>query len=441
MAGPMRLLYICLAHCLAPIAFLREVWRATQHPRYRHGFAERFGFGSRTTPGTIWVHAVSVGEVQAIGPLLRRLQRDWPARPLVVTASTATGRERAVTLYAGIADVRYLPYDIPLSVGRFLGQVQPAVGVVLETELWPTLLTACRRRGVPLIVASARLSERSARRYGAVPRWSASLLGGAGLWVAAQTEADRDRFLRLGAAAARTSVCGNIKFDQAVPDGLLTTAAQFRAQWGDDRPVWVAGSTHAGEEQVVLAAHREVLTAFPGALLVLAPRHPPRFDAVATLIRRAGFAVERRTTSATAVSLDVPVLLLDTLGELWAAYAVADMAFVGGSLVPIGGHNLLEPLSVRCPTLTGPSHHNDARTAQLLLDAGAVRQVESAHALAMAVVERLSNPASAAPGLLAAAHVLAQNRGATGRLAATIAGLIPRPDPVSAPTPDGPEAR
>jgi 3-deoxy-D-manno-octulosonic-acid transferase len=355
---------------------------------------------------------------------------------LVVTASTATGRERAAALYGQIADIRYLPYDLPFSVRRFLNRVQPCVGVILETELWPTLLEACAARGIPLLVASARVSERSMQRYQKVGRWLAKLLGAPLVHIAAQTDADRDRFIRLGAAPDRTTVSGNLKFDQMPPPDRLDAAAAWRARWGAQRPVWVAGSTHEGEEAQVLAAHRQVLAQAPDALLVLAPRHPPRFDRVAALIEGEGCALARRSTGVDPVPEAASVLLLDTLGELVAVYGAAQIAFVGGSLVPIGGHNLLEPLSVQCPTLTGPSNCNDERTARLLLDAGAVQQVEDSASLARAVLARFKAPVTAQAALKAAEQVLSANRGAVDRVLAQLAPLLPT-RPVSAPTPDG----
>jgi 3-deoxy-D-manno-octulosonic-acid transferase len=234
-------------------------------------------------------------------------------------------------------------------------------------------------------------------------------------------------------------VSGNLKFDQMLPPDRLSEAATWRARWGVQRPVWVAGSTHEGEEAHVLAAHRQVLAQVPDALLVLAPRHPPRFDRVAALIEGEGCALVRRSTGVDPIPEAASVLLLDTLGELVAVYGAAQIAFVGGSLVPIGGHNLLEPLSVQCPTLTGPSNRNDERTARLLLDAGAVQQVEDSASLACAVLARFKAPEAAQAALKAAQHVLSANRGAVDRVLAQLSPLLPTRS-VSAPTPGGPAA-
>ncbi len=423
----MRLLYLCLAHCLLPIAFLRELWRAFRHPEYRAGLTARLGCGARLAPGALWVHAVSVGEVQAAGPLLRRLAAEYPARPLVLTVATATGRVRALVLYGSIAQVRYLPYDVPVCVWRFLDRVTPTVGVILETELWPTLYRACERRQIPLLVASARLSERSVRRYRRMPRFTAQLLGAPHVSVAAQTATDAARFQALGAVPARTCVVGNVKYDQSVPVAERAQASARRATLGIGRPIWVAGSTHEGEESVVLEAHRTVLARFPNALLVLAPRHPPRFETVAQWLGHSGLSFVRRS-QATEVSPQAAVFLLDTLGELVGYYAAADIAFVGGSLVPIGGHNLLEPLSVQCPVLPGPSTENDAATAAWLVAAGALRTVVDATTLAEAVIARCTDPAAGRVAVAAGMAVLDANRGAVERVLATLRPLIGRAD-------------
>jgi 3-deoxy-D-manno-octulosonic-acid transferase len=433
MAGSMRLLYLCIGHCLAPIAFLRELWRAARQPAYRPRLGTRLGFGATVPPGSIWIHAVSVGEVQAAGPLLRRLAAAYPTRPLVLTASTATGRQRAAALYGTTADVRYLPYDLPGCVNRFLDRVSPAVGVILETELWPTLFGACRRRGIPLCVVSARLSERSVRRYRRVAPFVAQLLGTPRVYIAAQTETDRDRFVALGARVAQTIVCGNVKYDQRLPADLPAIAASRRTELGRQRPVWVAGSTHEGEEVQVLAAHRLLLQRDPTLLLVLAPRHPPRFDGVADLLDRQGFRSVRRTSGAANVPATAEVLLLDTLGELVVHYAAANAAFVGGSLVPIGGHNLLEPLAAGCPACTGPSNHNDARTAQLLCDAGAVEVVADAGSLAAAIHRFLAEPQSGQERLRAAEAILTANQGAVDRVFEQLRPLLEPGEPISGP--------
>jgi 3-deoxy-D-manno-octulosonic-acid transferase len=331
----------------------------------------------------------------------------------------------AVSLYGRLAEVRYLPYDLPGCVRRFLDRVEPGVGIILETELWPTLYRACGRRGVPLLIASARLSQRSVRRYEKFPHFVAAVVGASHVSVAAQSAEDAENFIRLGANPARTSVSGNIKYDQTAPAGTRADAVIRRAELGADRPVWVAGSTHEGEEDVVLDAHRRVRAQMPNALLVLAPRHPPRFEVVAQRLQRAGWDYQRRTDRR-APSKQTSVLLLDTLGELVGYYAASDVAFVGGSLVPIGGHNLLEPLIVGCPVLTGPSTGNDASTAQLLASAGATRTVTDTASLAEAVLSAIAHEEVRHMAVAAGVRVLDTNRGAVERVCAVLRPLVGR---------------
>jgi 3-deoxy-D-manno-octulosonic-acid transferase len=368
---------------------------------------------------------VSVGEVVAAGPVLRRLAADYPQRRLLLTTSTATGRRQALALYGRLADIRYLPYDLPGCVRRFLRRAQPQIGIILETEIWPTLYQACGRRDIPLVIASARLSERSVRRF----QWARGLvrdvLSAPHVHVMAQSADDAARFIALGANPTRTGVCGNVKYDQMVDPAVLSAAGDLRRLLGSERPVWVAGSTHDGEEIAVLDAHRRVRAECPSALLVLAPRHPPRFEAVAQLLERSGMTYVRRTEHPS-VTVETDVLLLDTLGELVRYYAAADLSFVGGSLVPIGGHNLLEPLSVRCAVLTGPSNSNDAPTARLLRAVGAIDVVSDAAELARAVTERFGNAAISRKAVDAGTTVLDANRGAVDRLCQTLRPLIDR---------------
>jgi 3-deoxy-D-manno-octulosonic-acid transferase len=419
----MRLLYLCLGYCLSPIAFFREVWRAARQPEYRSGLFGRLGFGEALVPGSLWVHAVSVGEVQAAGVLLRRLRSEFPDRRLLLTTSTATGRRQASTQHGHLAQVRYLPYDLPGCVNRFLDRARPAAGVILETELWPTLYRACGRRGIPLLVASARLSERSVSRYRRFAGFVSSVVGAAHVWIAAQSTEDVARFVQIGADPDRTSVCGNIKYDQVAPSNALNTREERRDALGRHRPVWVAGSTHEGEERAALAAHRRIRETYPDALLVLAPRHPPRFESVADLLKGTGWSFQR-WTAGPHVPAEVGVLLLDTIGELVSYYAAASAAFVGGSLVPIGGHNLLEPFLVGCPVVTGPSHSNDKATARLLTAAGAVQTVTDADALAQAVLGLWADPAASERAVSAAAAVLVANRGAVDQVCSTLHAVM-----------------
>jgi 3-deoxy-D-manno-octulosonic-acid transferase len=359
---------------------------------YLPRFGERLGLGAWQGTSGIWVHAVSVGEVQAAAPLVRALRQRHPQLPLVVTTFTPTGNARARALFAGQAQVRYVPFDLPCAVRRFLARVQPRIAVILETELWPGLYHECARLHIPVLLASARLSARSSARY----RRFSGLFGpmlAHNVVVAAQEPSDAERFVGLGADARATHVTGNVKFDLEVQSGTRERGAQLRQQYAPGRPVWVAGSTHEGEEEAVLTAHREVRKGFPDALLILAPRHPPRFAGVAALIEQQGLACVRRSRADTRGAGRAQVLLLDTLGELMDFYACADIAFLGGSLVPIGGHNLLEPAALGVPILTGPSYFNAAEIGRLLITRGAAIVIHDGAELGARVSALLADPA------------------------------------------------
>ncbi len=391
----MRLLYLLAIYLAAPLVSAVFLWRGLRDRSYWRDFRERFGFGAWLAPHGVWLHAVSVGEVQACAPLVSALSRHHPGLPLTVTTFTPTGSARARALFGNLATVRYLPYDLPGAVRRFFRRVQPRLAVIFETELWPNLYRECARRRVPLVLASARISARSVSRYQRLGALFRDTLAHTAL-VAAQGSADAERFRALGADPAATHVTGNIKFDFELPAGIAARGAQLRADYARDRPLWVAGSTHGGiEEQAVLAAQQRVREAHPGTLLVLAPRHPPRFDEVAQSLRASGIGFLRRSQAATAASEPgCAVLLLDSLGELLDFYAAADVAFVGGSLVPIGGHNLLEPAALGVPILTGPDNSNSDEIARLLIARGAAEVVHDGAELGARVSALLAEPAA-----------------------------------------------
>jgi 3-deoxy-D-manno-octulosonic-acid transferase len=417
----LRTLYICLGYCFAPLAAGLALWRALRAGEDWRALRERFGFGVAPPAGAIWVHAVSVGEVQLAAALVRELRRRYPERALLVTTATPTGRRRALEAFGAEAAVRYLPYDLPDAVARFLGRARPALALILETELWPNLYRECWRRGIPVLLANARLSPASVRRY----RWLRGLIAEtlAGVTVAAQSAADAARFRELGAAPERVHEAGNLKFDVAVLPAVAREGAALRAALGAKRPVWVAGSTHAGEEEQLLDAHRLLGERVADALLVLAPRHPPRFEAVAALLGRRGVRFRRRTERLPPEP-GTPVLLVDTLGELPAFYAAADVAFVGGSLVPVGGHNLVEPAALGRALLSGPATFNAEAVARLLREAGALEIVADSSALAARLAALLTDPAARARAGDRGLAVVAANRGALAKVLALAAPLL-----------------
>ena len=409
----MRRLYTLLLYLALPWVSLVVLLRGLRDREYWRGWGERFGAGPMGHGGGVWVHAVSVGEVQAAVILIEALRARDSTLELALTCATPTGRTRAAALLPGVA-VSYAPYDLPGSVRRFLKRSRPRLLIVLETELWPNLLFEVWRAGVPTVIASARVSERSTLRYRRFPSLLQDALA-ANVWIGAQSSADAQRFALLGVPPARLRVLGNIKFDRSVAADLPQRGAALRARYASGRPVWLAGSTHPGEEQQVLQAHQRLRQQLPDALLVLAPRHPQRFEAVADSIAASGLSFVRRSRPAETVAGSA-VVLLDTLGELMEFYAATDVAYVGGSLVPVGGHNLLEPAALGVPIVTGPHQFNSPQIARSMADAHAVTIVHSAQELADAVIRLLRDPAAREAQGAAARAVIDANRGALSRV-------------------------
>lgn len=407
-----RALYSALWPLLTPWIkrYLRR--RAKQAPAYLEHWDERFGQAIR--PGCaapIWIHAVSVGETRAALPLVQALRARWPDAPLLMTQMTPTGRATAQSLYPD-AEVRYLPYDRQAGVDAFLNAYQPRFGILMETELWPNLIHGCAERGIALFLANARLSAKSFagyRKIGGLIRPALGALRG----VAAQSDPDAARLRALG--AREVVVCGNTKFDCTPPPAQRALGQTFRARVGG-RPVLVCGSTREGEERLLLEAWR---LQDSDALLVIVPRHPERFDAVATLATQLGLATQRRSDQQ-AVAPATRVWVGDSMGELFAYYALADVAFVGGSLVPLGGQNLIEPASLGVPVLFGPSMFNFAQASELALEAGAARQVADAPVL-VAEALALLNDAERRQQMQAAALAFTRaHQGACERIVAYV---------------------
>lgn len=424
----MRFLYNLAIYLAAIPGLALQFWRNRRIPGRRARLAERLGFGSFLAGPTIWIHAVSVGEMQAAAPLVRALLVRYPQYPVVLSTLTPTGADRARQLFGEAVLVRYVPIDLPGAVRRFFDRVRPRLALILETELWPNLYAECGRRDVPLVLASARISPRSVGSYRRlVPLFRQTLSHG--IIIAAQSERDAARFLSIGAAAERTHVTGNIKFDFELPAVVTGQGRDWRRAHAPQRPVWVAGSTHEGEEALVLDAHRQVREKLPAALLVLVPRHTQRFAPVRELLARRGETSVNRSDEA-AIGLEVGVLLGDTMGDLMTFYAGADVAFVGGSLVPVGGHNLLEPAAVGCPVLTGPHCFNADAVLRLLVEAGAARVVRDSRGLARQVIGLLGSDVERQSMGAAGRRVLDENRGSLGRLLRLMEPLL---------EPDGPD--
>jgi len=419
-----RLLYTLLLHLALPLIALRLALRARKAPAYARRINERFSLGlPAMKPGGIWVHAVSVGESIAAAPMIRALQARYPDLPITVTCMTPTGSERIQAMFGSSVQHCYLPYDLPWAAARFLDRVQPRLGVVMETELWPNHIHQCAKRGIPVALANARLSERSARGYARFGKLTAPMLAELSL-IAVQTQPEAQRFLDLGARPDCVEVTGSIKFDLRIDAELLQRAVELRRQWqAEQRPVWIAASTHAGEDEIVLAAHHRLLETQPDALLILVPRHPERFNSVNELCISRGLTTRRRATGE-AVQAGDQVLLGDTMGELLFLYALADIAFVGGSLVANGGHNLLEPAALSKPVLSGPHLFNFLEIAAQLRDAGALSEVENAEQLADRVATLLNEPDEMQRMSHAGLSVLKANQGALDRLLEGLSRLM-----------------
>ena len=419
----MRAFYLFLSYVLAPLVVPILVWKAMRNPAYLDRWEERFGFGrSHTERRSIWIHAVSVGEVVAASTMVRRLREAYPDVPVLISTVTPTGAQRVADLFGEEVIHSYIPYDMPGAVKRFFDRFKPRLAIIMETEIWPNLYHECGRRGVPLVLANARVSPRSVGKYRRFVSLFAETLSH-GIVLAAQSERDAERFRLIGASPARTHVVGNIKFDVELPAEVIDAGRRFRAENAPGRPVWIAASTHEGEEEVAVAAHLALRHRFPGLLLILVPRHPQRFDSVAATVDRSGLKYVRRSSGAPCTT-ETDVFLGDTLGELSIFYAAADVAFVGGSLVRVGGHNLLEPAAVALPIVTGPHNFNAEDIAEMFGSAGALRIVEDQQSLEREIADCLASPESSRRRGMAGRTILDENRGALDRLLKLVMPLL-----------------
>jgi len=367
----------------------------------------------------IWVHAVSVGETIAAAPLVNQLLQRHPGTPVLMTAMTPTGLARARSLFGDRVLYAFSPFDTPGAVRRFLDRVQPRALVIMETELWPNMITRSARRQVPIFLINARLSERSARRYERVESLVRPLLENI-CWIAAQAEEDAHRFLKLGATPSSVSVTGSIKFDIAISAETRAESRAVRKRLGEDRPVWIAASTHEGEDRQILEAHQAILDRYPRALLMIVPRHPERFSAVGSLVSSMGLTVVQRSVEREAAEGgsigDFEVYLGDTMGELLMLYGVADVAFVGGSLIERGGHNPLEPAAWGLPVLSGPHTFNFETIYRQLSTGKGLFLTPTAHALSEHVIRLLDDREALKTAGQNALAVVNANRGALERV-------------------------
>lgn len=426
-----RALYTVLLYLAAPFVLLRLLWKSRLLPAYRGRLTERFGFVPRADGIGAWLHAVSVGEALAAQPLIEALIARHGAGRVWVTTTTPTGSSRIAAAFGDRVRHSYAPYDLPDAVARFLDRVRPGHAIVMETELWPNLFAACAKRMIPLTIANARLSPRSFRGYSAVRGFAAATLAHCTA-IAAQSEADAGRFIALGAPHTRVQAVGNLKFDLTLPDLPILHGRNLRERFGRQRPVWIAASTHEGEEAAALSAHAALLELHADALLVLVPRHPQRFDGIWRQIVDSGLKAERRTRLAALdksgypQALDeVQVFLGDSMGEMFLYLAMADVAFVGGSLVAIGGHNILEPAAIGLPVLFGPAMFNFEAARKLLIDSGAAIQIDDAPQLAEETAVLFGNDLRRHTMGKAGEAAVRANRGALAKLLALLDGQRP----------------
>lgn len=415
----MRYFYSLLLYLSLPFIFLRLFWRARKNPAYLQRVSERFGFYKQEIiPNGIWIHAVSVGEVVAAVPMIKALQQSHPQISILVTTMTPTGADRVRAAFAGSVTHLYLPYDFPGAVSRFLKKAKPRLCLLMETELWPNLLHACQQYEVPVVLANARLSARSAASYLRVAKSTHAMVQALTL-VFAQTQEDADRFVTLGVDPVKIKITGSIKFDLEIPEDLADKAKILRQTWGNDRPVWIAASTHEGEEELVLQAFATVRKILPETLLVSVPRHPERFQKVADLCRKQGYVVVMRSENKSC-SAETNVFIGDSMGELLLFYSAADIAYVGGSLVPRGGQNPLEPAAVGVPVLTGPHIFNFALINAQLQASHAAINIDTPQQLAERVIELLRGHLQRQKMSEYGKEFVAKNRGALAKQLALI---------------------
>lgn len=411
----MTTIYTALLYLIQPLIWLRLWLRGRKAPAYRKRWAERYGFcAGKVKPDGILLHSVSVGETLAAVPLVRALRHRYPTLPITVTTMTPTGSERAQSAFGKDVHHVYLPYDLPGAINRFLDTTRPKLVIIMETELWPNIIKALHDRKIPLVIANARLSERSAAGYKKLGKFMRQLLQRITL-IAAQNQEDGERFISLGLKRSHLTVTGSLKFDISVTPELAARAVTLRRQWAPRRPVWIATSTHEGEESIILDAHRKLLARFPDLLLILVPRHPERFTVARDMTQKAGLSYIMRS-SGEIPSGSTQVVIGDTMGELMLLYGIADLAFVGGSLVERGGHNPLEPAAHALPVLMGPHIFNFKDICSKLQQADGLITVTDADSLDKEIGTLLTDDDYRRYYGRHAVEVLHQNQGALQRL-------------------------
>lgn len=411
----MRWIYSAVFYLILPLVLSRLAWRSIKAPDYRKRSWERLG-RYRKTPShsVIWFHAVSVGEAETVFPLVKRMQRLFPAKKILVTTTTPTGSARVQSVLADTVEHVYLPYDIPGAVGRFLTQFKPEMAVIMETEIWPNLFARCAENNIPLFIINARLSANSARGYLKLPFLVHPTLACVSM-IAAQSEEDVSRFVQIGADQSKVNAVGNLKFDIDMPPDIIEQGRRLKAGLFNDRFVWIIASTHKLEEDIFVKIYHDIKADIPELLLLIVPRHPERFAEVDKLCRQARLNIVTRSSGQACLNT-TDVFLLDKMGELKLFYAAADLAFVGGSMVPVGGHNVLEPAALGVPIMFGPHMDNFKDIERKVLECGAAIQCHN-HDEIVSTVRSLSADFDRRQELaLRGRQFIEQNRGALDRV-------------------------
>jgi 3-deoxy-D-manno-octulosonic-acid transferase len=421
----MRLLYTSLFYLLIPFILLRLYWRGFKSPEYRQRWTERLAFyQQKNLRDVIWIHAVSVGEAEAVFPLVKRLQAIYPSCNFLVTTTTPTGSARVKAVLGTAVSHVYLPYDLPPVVKRFLAVFKPKIAIIMEKEIWPNLYAQCVENNIPLMVINARLSANSAKGYKKIPALIRPALANV-VWVLTQTEEDKQRFIDIGAGQDNVAVSGNLKFDLTVSPGFIQQAHKIKADSFAGRFVWIIASTHEHEERIFLEIFPQLKKQIPELLLVIVPRHPERFTLVKQLAESLQFQTCMRSTGQPCAA-ETEVYIADTMGELKLLYGAADVSFVGGSMVPVGGHNTLEPAVMGVPVVFGPHMINFKEIANNMLATGAAIQCHSKEEIINTMVQVHADGEYRASLVSNANAFVGKNQGATEKTIEIIQGLLSR---------------
>ena len=375
-----------------PIVYLKKLKQSLKNVNYRQRWAERFAHTPLRLKDCVWIHSVSVGESLSAEPLVKKLLQDYPNERFIITTTTPTGSDVITRLYSSYPNVHhmYIPYDVQSFVNNFFVKVNPKLFIIIETEIWPNILNKCFKENVPVIITNARLSKRSLRNYKKMPFGKEMLFSNIS-HISTQTEKDAKRFCSLGVPKNKITITGNLKYSMTTPENLDDKMTHLKESI-KDRPVWIAGSTHQGEEEAVLQAHKEILKTQPSCLLIIVPRHKERFTKVEKIISNHHLSLQKRSSFKNEIHSHTQVYLGDTMGELLHLYHVSDITFVGGTLIDNGGHNLLEPAALNKPIISGTSLYNFSQISKALIRNKALKRVKNANELSKEILFLFNDP-------------------------------------------------